>query len=321
MVELPHTSLVLIKKKWYVNCTIPKDLRPLFKDRKQIRRSTGTADKSRAERLKHSISSEIYEELAKAKPDRTNAIFESLCKLGVVPEDIEGFTSPDELTEDDLKTMEILAEAPRHPEPALPEEMAMEASGIERGRVAAHEAIQELRRLVTPKPSHSGSVVLSVTQREYLDSKPYGPAKTIRDAELSIGEFQAFAGDIPLSDVTAVMIHSYAEKLGGTKSRETIAKKIGYVKRMYDWAVRKGYVEANVFMTITLDKKLGTARASYQPFSHDELTKIFGLEMPEHLKTLLSILVTTGTSGRMWCGGCRAWPTSDALTNAILQPV
>ena len=24
-IELPHTSLVLIKKKWYVNCTITKD--------------------------------------------------------------------------------------------------------------------------------------------------------------------------------------------------------------------------------------------------------------------------------------------------------
>ena len=66
MVELPPTSLVNIKEKWYVNCTIPTELREFFKGRKQIRRSTGTADKARAERLKHSISESIFKELAKA---------------------------------------------------------------------------------------------------------------------------------------------------------------------------------------------------------------------------------------------------------------
>ena len=147
MVELPHTSLVRIKNKWYVNCTIPDDLRSLFKDRKQIRRSTGTADKSLAERRKHSISQDIFEEFARAKPDRTNEIFESLCKLGVVPEAME----LDELTEDDLRQIEILAENPRYIGD-LEEDMAI---GSEAGR--AVDALKELRKLVTPKPSSSGA--------------------------------------------------------------------------------------------------------------------------------------------------------------------
>ncbi|WP_419186991.1 DUF6538 domain-containing protein [Candidatus Halocynthiibacter alkanivorans] len=44
MVEFPPTTLVLTKGKWYVNCTVPKDLRSYFSGRNQIRKSTGTTD-------------------------------------------------------------------------------------------------------------------------------------------------------------------------------------------------------------------------------------------------------------------------------------
>ena len=295
MLELPHTSLVKIKGKWYVNCTIPEDLRPLFKDRKQIRRSTGTADKSLAERRKHSISSEIYEEFARAKPDRTNEIFDSLCKLGVVPEDIEGFTRPDELTEDDLKVMEVLAEAPKYPEPALPEEMSMEAGGIERERVEALEAIRELRKLITPKPSSSGAPLLSTALKDYLDAVSFGRDKTKRDVELSVERVIEFVGDIPLDKMSPVGLEKFAQHLhDGGSAHQTISKRVTYLKGMFKYAVNKGWIDRNPIADYTLSPKLGKKTQTWIKLEKDELSELFGLEMPDHVRLLFSILIATG---------------------------
>ncbi|KMW58438.1 Integrase [Candidatus Rhodobacter oscarellae] len=90
------------------------------------------------------------------------------------------------------------------------------------------------------------------------------------------------------------MVHDFAEVIGKDKSKKLISKKLGYVRRMVDYAVRKGWVPVNVFAGIKLDKNLGTEKQSYLPLTDDELAMLFGMDMPVHLRRLLSILVTTG---------------------------
>jgi len=97
-----------------------------------------------------------------------------------------------------------------------------------------------------------------------------------------------------LTEVTAVLIHQYAEHLGATKSRETVTEKIGYVKRMFDHGVCKGWIQSNVFAGLVIDKNLGRSRQSYIPFTNEELIKLFDQEMPTYLRALLSILITSG---------------------------
>jgi integrase len=160
--------------------------------------------------------------------------------------------------------------------------------------VKALELYREWKAKSAKGPVASDAVLLSVAAREYLETDPYGPAKTTRDCELSLSQFQDFTGDMVLTDLTAVMIHRYAEHLGATKSRKTIAKKISYVKRLFDHGVRKGWVPHNVFVGIVLDKKVGRAMESYIPFASDELTELFSQDMAPHLRSLLSILITTG---------------------------
>ena len=62
--ELNHfpPSLIIKKGKWYVQVTIPKELRHLYSGRKQKQISTGTSEKRLAERKVHSITSKIYAE-------------------------------------------------------------------------------------------------------------------------------------------------------------------------------------------------------------------------------------------------------------------
>jgi len=158
----------------------------------------------------------------------------------------------------------------------------------------ALEVYREWKAKTAKGPVAADAVLLSVAAREYLETAPYGPAKTTRDCELSLSQFQDFTGDIVLNDVTAVMIHQYAEHLGATKSRKTIAKKISYVKRLFDHAVRKGWIPSNVFAGLVLDKKVGTPKQSYIPLTPQELTKLFSQRMAPHLRSILSVLITSG---------------------------
>lgn len=58
-------------KPYYVQTTIPEELRPLYKGQKQKRVSTRTADRRKAEMLKHEISSQIYKEFDEKRREPT----------------------------------------------------------------------------------------------------------------------------------------------------------------------------------------------------------------------------------------------------------
>ena len=58
---MPNAPTLISKKgKWYVQLTIPKELRHLYPNQKQKQRSTGTTDKTIANKKAHVIASEIY---------------------------------------------------------------------------------------------------------------------------------------------------------------------------------------------------------------------------------------------------------------------
>jgi len=68
----PPANLIFPKNKgkYYVQITVPPEERPLHKGQRQLRISTGTADKTIAQRLLHDKAEELYKKLDEAKPDR-----------------------------------------------------------------------------------------------------------------------------------------------------------------------------------------------------------------------------------------------------------
>jgi len=281
----PATSLAKNKGKFYVLLTIPTELRQHFNGRKQLKRSTGTSDLSDAKRRQHKISADLYAELDACKPDLRDVISDL---LGWIGDADEVQRMEDEGHLEGLIISNKFMEYTEDPTNDLAIELVNE------GGAKALEVYREWKAKKAAGSVSSGAMYLSVAEEEYLAAKPYGPAKTMRDCELSLSQFRAAVGDIALDDVTPVLIHEYAEQVGQTKSRETVAKKIGYVKRMFDHAVRKGWVQSNVFIAVKLDKKVGKQRTSYEPFTADELGTLFGQDMPALLRSLLAVLVTTG---------------------------
>ena len=263
MSEYPATSLALNKGKYYVLLTIPTELRQHFNGRKQLKRSTGTSDLRDAKRRQHGIATDLYGQLDACKPDIRDVISDLLGWIG----------DADEVQRmDDAGDLEGLIQHHKNLEEGEDPENDAAVDVVRENGLKALEVYQQWKAKDAQGTVASGAVSLAVAAEEYLASKPYGPVKTMRDCQLSLSQFQEFAGDMALTDVTAVLIHQYAEHVGATKSRETVNKKIGYVKRMFDHGVRKGWVQSNVFAGLVLSRSIGRSRQSYLPFTKTNWT-------------------------------------------------
>ena len=285
MSNYPATTLALNKAKYYVLLTIPVELRQHFNGRKQLKRSTGTSDLRDARRRKHDIATELYAQLDACKPNIRDVISDLLGWIG----------DADEVQRlDDAGDLEGLIQHAKYLEYGENPENDTAVDVVNENGAKALEMYRSWKASEAQGSTASGAVLFSVASSEYLSSTPYETGKTMRDCELSLSEFQGFSGDVVLTEVTALLIHEYAEHVGATKSRRTVNKKIGYVKRMFDHSVRKGWVSQNVFTGIVLDRKLGKPKQSYIPLAQTELDELFAQKMPAHLHQLLSILTTTG---------------------------
>jgi len=285
VIEYPATTLALNKSKYYVLLTIPVDLRQHFKGRKQLKRSTGTSDLRDAKRRQHSLATELYGQLDACKPDIRDVISDLLGWIG---------DSQEVQRMDDEGHLEGLIQHAKNLEYGEDPENDGATEVVNEQGAKALELYRTWKAQNGKEPSRPDAMILSVATREYLETKPYGPVKTTRDAELSLSQFEDHIGDVMLSDITAVMVHDFADKIGANASRETVSKKVGYVKRMVDYGVRKGWVQNNVFAGLVIDKNIGRSRLSYRPFSSKELEELFEQDMKDHLRNLLSILITTG---------------------------
>lgn len=271
----PATSLVKLKGKYYVNCTIPPELRCCFSNRKQSRLSTGTSDHKLAQIRQFELTRKLYAQFDEAQAELKRQRLGQLEYLlgGEVPED----TTLDVLSQ----AVALMGQRASHD---LEEALAVEAEAKEAAR-----AVEQLAKV-------DSKLTIEGLARVFLEAKPapYTQKKTAKEAETALDEYCAFIG--PTKDVASlkqVDAYRYAEALAETKSQKTIAKKIGYVRKCLDWAVRRGYLDSNPFRDLSLSS-YGTKKVSYVPFTKQELHDLFALDMKKHEQALLAILATTG---------------------------
>jgi integrase len=312
MVEFPPTTLLLLKGKWYVNCTVPKDLRSCFSGEKQIRRSTRTADEKLALRRQHAISKKIYDLFAKAKPtppEKTTEVLYELADLVGLPDGFEDAYLSGELEASDIRTLEALVIAAQHPMSSGDME---EDWGRERDGRKAAGLMDEFRDLVEVGSSSlssgagsspggttstpSSAPMLSKACKDYLDAVHFGREKTKRDVELSIERIVDFLGDLPLDDLTPSRMEGFAQDMHDKgAARQTISKRVVYVKGLLGHAVRKGWIVSNPLHSYRLDKKHGVPSRRRVKLEDADLMELFALpKLPDHIKTLFAILIATG---------------------------
>lgn len=289
MPDYPASTLIKNKGKYYVQVTIPQELREHFGGkRKQLKKSTGTSDLADAKRRQHNIASELYDQLDACQPDLRDVISDLLGWIGDAEEiqrledngDLEGLILSNKYAED------------THDPSKDKDDNDIDL--VHEGGEKALQVYREWKAKQSAKSDETGAPILSVATEEYLATPRYKNAKTTREAEHALEQFKDFSGDVPLTAITGLKIHEFAEFVAQGRSRKLVDKKIGYVRRMFDFAVRKGWVPSNVFTGIKIDKSLGTETQGYIPFTPEELSELFKLDMAPHLQQLLAILCTTG---------------------------
>jgi integrase len=109
-----------------------------------------------------------------------------------------------------------------------------------------------------------------------------------------------FCGDLPLQDYTKLHAYDLAGAMHSLDySNSQINKKITYGRGLLKFAEKnrdsngKQYLSANVWTSLELED-YGYKGRPYVPFSHDELNKLFALEIAPQERKLLSILISTG---------------------------
>lgn len=267
------------KGKWYVQVTIPPELRPLFRGNKQKKLSTGTSDLSIARRHQHKKSAEIYAQFDAAKPNNVLELMELLRP----PERIWEQAVESGVTSDLIPTLETLAE-----------NIASMTGDEEEDCYRDFVSRKALKILADLRSSTEPSIKLSAARDRWLATTPYPVAKTAKEAFTAIDEYIAHAGDPAISSLSKHAGYEYAEYLAESgKSNSTIKKKLGYLSKCLSHCERKGLIETNSLSGISLSG-YGSKKEHWKSFVDGELSKLFALTMDDHLRLLLSILVTTG---------------------------
>lgn len=272
------------KKKWYVFCTVPPELREAFPKQVQVKRSTGTNDKREAERRKHAIASEIYAEFDSKKPNPkldwlrdTERHFQVLAGQEV---NWQALPNDKESLNDIIDVVKLKLEAVQ----AMPSDtQSAELVDTLLNKIETLEAV-----------APSSNLLFWTVAKDYLQDTSF-TSMQIRGAVVkALKEFSDFLGEKEITSVTPKIIYDYEYYLASVKAyaRTTIRMRISNLQKLISYSIRKGYMSFNPAHGLKLT--LGAEKESRIPFSKDELHKIFKLEMPPRERLLFSIAVTTG---------------------------
>ena len=242
--------------KWFVVVTKPDELR-IYSKGKQVRRSTGTADKKLAETRSVQIANEIYEAFQK------------------------------EIDEIHLKAKARLYD----PAARLTTQISVDPNTC---ITTDAFTIKHFGLDKDPKLKFSRLIPLYVEHLEMLNRESRKERNTKLS---KLNEFVKIVDEkheLQIEDVKKVHAYDYAEWMAlQGRANKTIRSNVSRISAMLGWAERKGYIEQNPFVQLDL-KEYGSASKAWLPFSWVELVDIFAQEILSEDRLALTLLATTG---------------------------
>ena len=282
---LPASNLVLNKGRWYVQITIPQELRDSFKGRKQLKVSTGTSDPKLAKLMQHEKTTELHNKLRAVQNNEEVQIYEELREIMAPISAIYDDRNPKNFTKDDWEKLKALVIAAEHPADLGDPEL--EAHFVEQGGKARakYDKLAELT---------STSMPFIQWVETWLQTDPFTREKTKAEAKKAVEEFNEFSDNPRLNQITKPMAYKWAEHLGETKASKTIRKRLSYVSQALSYAEQMGEIETNPLHGLKLSK-YGKKAEAYQPFTDAELHSLLGLnDVSEQVRLLIRVLATSG---------------------------
>ena len=101
-------------------------------------------------------------------------------------------------------------------------------------------------------------------------------------------------GDLDLDKITKVMLYDFAELLAkNNSSNQTIRNYMASIRAVLDYAERKGKISVNPAYKLKLET-YGASKKQRKPFPFAMVKELFKLKLPDDIRLLWSIMVSTG---------------------------
>ena len=289
------------KGKWYVGMTVPEEVRHILGG--QIRLSTGTSDKNEAQKRLPELAIQLYQKIIDAK-DRLEA---DVLK-GEVLEIAHNLNRENEINVENLNKDAMIALlhnlTTSQNNDIVPVGKFDVSNLIPKGKpykspfkridskVRQQEVWRAKRLLMQLEGAQNSFKQLA---DEWLEKNNWNREKGRKSFQSHINRFISIMGDVEVTTITPVMLYDFADIMATEyqASHSTITNYIGSISSVLKYSIRQGVIEANPASSLDL-KPYGASEKKRKPFTHEMLVKLFIQDLPDDIRLLWSILISTG---------------------------
>ena len=294
-------TLTAAKGKWYVSMTVPEELRQQLGG--QIKLSTGTNDKNEAQKRLPALAVKLKQKIDDAAShlknnELKNGLMEIASKLGRVNEFNFNDNSTENLTfiAHELKSSQYQ------------DKVSIGNFNLKNIRTKAKSNLPKVKRLSPTQRNEQMSILSEISginnseanlfysiATDWGEKKNWDRQKSKKSFHAQISSFVSAVGNLPIEDIKPITIYEFAEYMAEEKdsANATIKNYIASVSDVLNYALRKDLIPFNPAKGLDL-KSYGKPKKQRRPFSEEQLHELFSLDLPEHMRLYLSILITTG---------------------------
>jgi integrase len=124
---------------------------------------------------------------------------------------------------------------------------------------------------------------------------------TRRKLKRGFNNFNELMGEIALEELKTHHLHDFIDKIVAKNLEDNKQTSRAYlidnkwaVSNCLNWAVRKNKIQSNPFKGEALDTAVGKKTQHWLPYTKDDLKILFALDMPEHCRLVMQIMLMTG---------------------------
>ena len=294
-------TLKLVKGKWYVGMTVPEEVRSLLGAQQRL--STGTSDKNEAQKRLPQLAMQLNQKIIDAKNK-----LEADALEGEVLEIAYNLNRHNEINVENLDKAALIALlhnlTTSQNNDVVPVGTFNVSNLIPKGK--PHKS---LFKRIDPKMRQSevGKAKRFLTQLEgaqnsfkqladeWLEKNNWNREKGRKSFQSHINRFISIMGDVEITTITPVMLYDFADVMATEHqaSHSTITNYVGSISSVLKYAIRQGVIVTNPASGLDL-KPYGASEKKRKPFTHEMLVKLFSQDLPDEIRLLWSILISTG---------------------------
>ena len=154
-------------------------------------------------------------------------------------------------------------------------------------------SIKDVRRLLGELDASENSI--KSLALSWAETRDWSRLKGKKAFHTHVNEFVDLMGDLDVQAINAVTLYNFAELMADKNgsANATIVNYVASISNVLNYAIRKGLLEINPARGLDL-KTYGKKAEERKPFLEELLVKLFELRLPNDIRMLWAILVTTG---------------------------